>query len=84
MSGLAYLVFLAMGVVQLVVMVASLSEWIGSMGGAVVIAFISAGVPLPWFIPTYWYLEGGVPWIYLGAWVTAWSAALAGALLNER
>jgi len=80
MSAVAagYLLFFAMGVIQLWLIYQSLATWLGSALLAAALAFISAYFPLPWFIPAYWYLEGTPPLAYIGSWAIAWGVVLIG------
>lgn len=83
LGGFLYVVLLAAGLVQYWVMVTAVADWIGSTGLALVISVFSVGIPIPWFLVGHWYLEGTLPWIYLGAWVVGCGAMFSLAVRNR-
>ena len=70
-----------MGCVQLGVMVSAVSGWIGSTVLALIISFVSAWIPIPWFLIGHWYFEGTLPWIYIAAWIVGWGALTLATLM---
>ena len=70
-----------MGCVQLGVMVSAVSGWIGSTVLALIISFVSAWIPIPWFLIGHWYFEGTLPWIYIAAWIVGWGTLTLATLM---
>ena len=68
----SFVVLLIAGVVQFVLMVGVVSDWVGSGVLAFLICIFGVYIPLPWFVFLHWYLEGVLPWAYIVAFVVGW------------